>query len=505
MRFLLFLFLIASSALAEESPQPTPEPELRRTVERLRQRLDADEEKLARQQQQIDRQAEEIGRQSQQIAQQSLSPSLFRLGGLSVRLSGFVQVDAVAYDSSSVDELDYATGQPLNNTRFLIRRARLRVDADYKYAGGALEFDGNTVSGVIARITNAEVFLRLPGRHRPKLTDGQSVESGAGPKLTDGQSVESGAGPKLTDGQSVEPPLLMLVAGLTRIPFGFEVQQLDWVRLFLERSNVARALFPGEFDLGAKLQGGWRWLRWQLAVMNGQPSGDKQFALRDPAKSKDLLGRVGADTPLGGRVRLSVGVSGLWGTGFHAGTAATKDTLVWHDTNLDGQVDPSEITGVLGMPGTPSKLFNRWALGGDVRVTAELPVVGELALYGELTWAVNLDRALYPADPIAAGRDLRELGWYLAATQQLTRWAAVGIRYDQYNPDADKSETIAAQIVPRDLTLSTWSLVAAAMYAPYARLTLEWDHNKNAMGRAPSGAPATLGADQVTFRAQVLF
>ena len=43
------------------------------------------------------------------------------------------------------------------------------------------------------------------------------------------------------------------------------------------------------------------------------------------------------------------------------------------------------------------------------------------------------------------------------------------------------------------------------MYAPYARLTLQWDHNQNALARSPSGAPATLGADQVTFRAQVLF
>ena len=106
---------------------------------------------------------------------------------------------------------------------------------------------------------------------------------------------------------------------------------------------------------------------------------------------------------------------------------------------------------------------------------------------------------------MASGRDSRELGWYLALTQQLTRWAAFGVRYDRYNPDADRTDKIAAQVVPRDLTLSTLSVALAAEYAPYVRLTLEWDHNQNALARSASGGPATLGSDTVTFRAQVLF
>jgi hypothetical protein len=448
-RLCLEILLCAGLARAQ-SPSPSPDADLRAAVAALQVKVAQQDEELARLRASLERER----------------PNLFRLGGLDIKLSGFVQADAVAYDQSSADELSYATGAPLNNTRFLIRRARLRIEGDYKYAGGVLEFDGNTVNGPVARITNAEVYGRIPGSHTA--------------------------------------PYVMLSVGLTRIPFGFEVQELDWKRLFLERSNVARALFPGEYDLGAKLSGGWRWLRYQLAVMNGNPSGDKQFALRDPNQSKDVLGRLGVDTPIG-RVGLQLGISALWGTGFHQGSAPTKDSLVWRDLNGDGQVDPTEITGVLGMTGLPSENFERWGAGGDARVTVQLPIVGELAVYGEVIWAQNLDRALYPADPIQATRDLRELGWYVAFTQQLTKWAALGLRYDSYNPDADRSEKIAAATVPRDLTLSTFSLALAAMYPPYARLTLEWDHNKNALARSPSGAPATLGADQVTFRAQVLF
>jgi hypothetical protein len=300
-------------------------------------------------------------------------------------------------------------------------------------------------------------------------------------------------------------PLVMASIGLMRIPFGFEVQEKDYVRLFMERSNAERAFFPGEFDLGARVQGGWRWLRWQAAAMNGHPSGDKQYALVDPTASKDFLGRVGADTRPHRRVAISGGVSGLWGTGFSAGTPSTKATLIWRDTNADGQVDITEIFGSPGQPATPSRTFSRYALGGDLRAVIDLPCVGALTVYGEITWATNLDRGLYVADPYANGGDLRELGWYVAATQQLTRWAAVGIRYDRYDPDADARQQVGASIVPRDKTFTTLSLVGAVMWQKYARFSIEWDHSTNALGIGNAGAPATLGGDVVTIRGQALF
>ena len=297
----------------------------------------------------------------------------------------------------------------------------------------------------------------------------------------------------------------MATLGLMRIPFGFEVQQKDYTRLFLERSNVMRALFPGEFDLGARLQGGWRWLRWQVAAMNGHPSGDTQFALVSPTQSKDFLGRVGADTTPHARLRIVSGFSALWGTGFHSGTPDTKDQLVWRDTNGDGQVDVTELLGIDGQPGLPSRTFTRYAVGGDLRVVSQLPRLGQLEVYGEIVWATNLDRALMPADPIAAGRPLRELGWYVAATQELGRFASVGVRYDRYDPDADARATVGASIVPRDLTFATLAAVAAVEWRPRARLSLEYDRNTNALGRTASGAPATLGSDVVTVRGQVVF
>ena len=60
--------------------------------------------------------------------------------------------------------------------------------------------------------------------------------------------------------------------------------------------------------------------------------------------------------------------------------------------------------------------------------------------YAELTYAANLDRFTLVADPVVLNRDLRELGWYVAATQELSPWAAVGVRYDRYDPDRDAND-----------------------------------------------------------------
>jgi hypothetical protein len=456
---------LASSARAQEasSPQEQPPPDP------LAARVDDLARQLGEAQARLDRQAVELRALRADLDAQKDAHAAFRVGRFGVTLFGFVQADGVVYSRASVDELNPSTGAPLNETRFLIRRARLRADADYGWIAGTLELDGNTVSGPTARITNVEV-------------------SACWPRC---------AGDR--------PPIVMATLGLVRIPFGFEVQEKDYVRLYLERSNVARALFPGEYDLGARLQGGWRWLRWQAAAMNGHPSGDKQFTLVDPTASKDFLGRVGVDARPHARVALAGGFSALYGTGFSRGAASTKDTLVWRDANADGQVDVTEIVGAVGQPSTPSRTFSRYALGGDLRVTVELPRVGPLTVGGEIVWATNLDRALYIADPLAAGRDLRELGWWIGATQQLTRWCAIGVRYDRYDPDSDARQQVGSSIVPRDKSFSTLSIVAAAMVQPYGRLSLEWDHSTNALGVDLTGAPTTLGGDVVTLRGQVVF
>lgn len=214
--------------------------------------------------------------------------------------------------------------------------------------------------------------------------------------------------------------------------------------------------------------------------------------------------RVGAAVDVTPEVRIEGGLSGLSGRGFHRGRPATTDRLVWRDLNEDTVVDPIELQSISGSPAEPSETFRRFAMGADLRVFVALPVIGELAVRAEIIRASNLDRGLYVADPVASTYDLRELGWYVGAVQEVTRWAHVGVRYDRYDPDADAREREPFALVPRDLSLSTWSFMAAARL-PFGRLVAQYDLRRNAFGRDASGAPTTLADDSFTLRAEARF
>jgi hypothetical protein len=379
--------------------------------------------------------------------------------------SGFLQADAVVKDQSSQDQLSPAGAAPLNTQRFLIRRAHLSVEAHHRALGAVIEIEGSTVSGMALGLARTEL-----------------VTGWAGPA----RSFELGL-------------------GLVRIPFGLEVQQWYPDRFFLERSNVSRALFPGILDLGARAQGSWRFFRAQAAVMNGNPVGDASFAARDPNAAKDIVGRLGVDATVAGKLHVSVGVSSLKGTGFHQGAPATKDVLFWRDQNEDGIVQLSEIQVIPGRAATASQNFSRFAVGADGRIDTNMPRLGRFVLFGEVVWASNLDRALQPADPIASGRDLREFGWVVGVTQELTSRAALGIRYDFYNPDLDGFRQTPTAIAPKDMTFRTWTFALSWGGLGRNRLVLEYQHNHNALALAADGSPTTLAADTLTLRGQMVF
>ncbi len=385
-----------------------------------------------------------------------------------VTLSGFVQADWVVARQSSQDETNTSNGQPLNENRILLRRGHLRADVDQGFVLGSLEIDANTVNGPQLRPIDAEVSFRWPA--------------------------------KPVEGE----PYIMATLGLFKTPFGFEVLEADNRRPFLERSTVIRAFFPGEYDLGARIKGGWRFLDYALGIMNGDPIGERSFPGRDPNKSKDLVFRVGAHSEPTKGVRVIGGFSGVTGSGFHQGTPSTKDVLVWRDTNEDGIVSPEEITVIPGTAAAASENFHRFALGADLRVIFDVPVLGELTLRGEVVRGSNIDRGIMPADPVATGRNLREFGWYAGFTQELTRYGMVGVRYDHYNPDGDAQTQLGVNVVPSNSAFSTWAFMGALRYGG-GRFIAEYDHNRNALGRDLNGTPVNLADDSFTLRGEMSF
>jgi hypothetical protein len=467
-------------------PEPAPDPETRARLDDQAAALAAAAQQLAAQQQTIDGMAAALAdaRRDQAAlatSQQALRDAIdaehrarqgaeaaakaapavppapaVRSAWPQLALSGLIQLDATTRQSSQ-DELRQS-GDLLNQDRVLLRRGRVRVSADHGRVSGLIEIDANTVNGSQVRVSTAEAAYQLA-------------------------------------------PWLTASLGIPKIPFGFEVEQSDRDRLFLERSTAVRALFPGEYDAGARLAGRWRFLRYAVAVQNGEPVGEKGFALRDPNQAKDLTARAGVDVAIG-RVRLATGFSVLTGRGFHAGTPATKDVLVWKDLNEDGVVGPNEVQVIQGQAATASASFDRFGVGADAQLTLDLAGLGSLTVYGELLVAGNLDRAVVLPDPVVLGRDLRELGYYGAVVYEPAAWSALGVRYDRYDPDADASDLRLGSLVPSDGSLSTLAITAALRHA-HGRLILELDHNTNHSGRTAGGAPTNLGDDAVTLRAEV--
>jgi hypothetical protein len=452
---------LAAKEAERDAREARQSAELRAELDRLRTEVSADRAARLAAESALAAHLDTLSTQAAQAPPEVLTARL----GLS--LTGYLQADWAIRNQLSQDQLN-PSGAPLNQDQIMIRRARLRASVDRWWVAGLVEFDGNTVNGAQARLIGAEASLKWPPERGNPL------------------------------------PLLMATVGLFKIPFGFEVGQSDRERLFLERSIAEHGLFPGEYDAGARLMGGWRFTRYALAVMNGEPIGERTFPLRDPNRSKDVVGRIGIETPITPAVWVAGGFSGLSGKGFHAGTPATKATVQWNDLNGNGVLDPGETVVIPGASAVPSQNFSRFGYGADLRVGVNEPRLGSTVLYSEITWAKNLDRGILPADPVSFGRDYRELGLYVGVTQDLGPHVLVGARYDFYNPDADSVNQVMGATLPTAFAYQTLAL-AVALRASSGRLIAEFDLNRNHNGRDLEGNPTNLAANAFIVRGEVSF
>jgi hypothetical protein len=386
-----------------------------------------------------------------------------------LRVSGYLQSQ---YDSSQIsqDQLQPG-GAPLNRDRFLVRRARLRFEQSWKYAGLDVELDSNTVRGVSFGIRRAAASLLLPGPSADAV------------------------------------PYAKLSFGLQDIGFGYELPFGSRGRIFMERSQASLAFFPGETDVGGTVSGGAGPIRYSLGVFNGQTTDGSTFAAIDPNAAKDLLLRVGVDLKPRQNVTFAGGVSFLTGTGFHAGSDATKNGIAWNDLNQDSIIQTAtEVSAVPGTAATPSRNFKRWAAAADAQLGVHSSV-GWSRLYGEVTVASNLDRGLFIADPYAssnsAGAATRELGYYLAFVQEVTPYGLVGFRTDFYDGDSDFVDRRRGQVVPANQSLRTYSPLVGLVLPEHARLVFQYDLIEDSLARDKRGVPTDLRNNQWTLRLQV--
>jgi hypothetical protein len=390
------------------------------------------------------------------------------LHGLSV--TGYLQAQ-YEWSAASLDQLGPG-GAVLNRDRFVIRRARVRLRGEWDAFSLDLEVDGNTTRGPFFGLRRATV------------------------------------GVAWRNPDASVPPYVALAVGLTDIPFGHEVRLGQRDMPFMERTQGSLAFFRGPIDAGARLTGALGPFRYDLAAMTGTPLDDRAGASGiDPTAAPDLIGRIGVESQPVDALTISGGVSFLWGTGFSAGSDAQKARLEWRDLNESGTLDTGEIMVLPARAAVPSVTFEHWAVGADLELglTTEL---GRTDVFGEVVMASNLDRALFVADPVVNGADVRELSGYVAVVQSILDWAVVGFRYDYYDPNADLFDQRRGLSVPASAALHTFSPMVGVTLPPAlcpgfrARLVVQYDAILDQLARDTRGVPTDFANDQLTVRVQ---
>jgi hypothetical protein len=244
--------------------------------------------------------------------------------------------------------------------------------------------------------------------------------------------------------------------GIFKIPFGFEVQQNDADRPFIERSWGERNMTPGEFDTGARAYTTFfdDKLIFQAAVVNGNLEGEKDFSLLpDLNHGKDLVGRLNYNFG-----PADVGVSGYYGQG----------QLV-SATMLEFKQYPR------GAGNLEFALHHTFA-----------KVLGETKFFTEGTIATNMDRGVnyapgigLPALPANVADDvtaLHEVNLWGRVEQDFTRWFTLGLRYDYYNPNDTVCGPANSQCSSIKSARSTFAVVGSVHFTRWLQYMLEYDH-----------------------------
>jgi hypothetical protein len=282
----------------------------------------------------------------------------------SFKVSGFVQ-GRYEWHEDSVNGWDTKTNGPASSTKstFYLRRARL----DTSYNG-----------------KNAEFVLQLDA-------GGDTV----GLRDAEAAFVDTWT-----------PLHLRISVGQFKYAFGYELQQSDPVREMPERSRMIQQFFPGERDRGLKVQGRYRMLRFQLALVNGNGIQDPIFKSgKDSNAWLDFVGRVGVDFET-----ISGGVSWYYGGSSIYNPISSTDT---NQLNL--------------------KRYARARVGGDLQANVGVPGLGNFSLRGEIIYSRDKNKD-YNGIAADSCQDRIGLGWSVIAAQNMGSLLGAVVRVDSYDP-----------------------------------------------------------------------
>jgi hypothetical protein len=291
-------------------------------------------------------------------------------------------------------------------------------------------------------------------------------------------------------------------------PFGFEIGYSSSSRESPERARVFQALFPGERDLGAKIDiapgsdlGFAQYLNFKGGVFTGMGGTAAEID-----KEQDYIGRLGFQAPL---YDLNLALDG--GFSFYRGKAVNaNDTLLAH------AVDSVARFGT--RVGTRGSIQDREVNGFDAQIYYDLPVIGGFSLRGEYLWG-ELPSTRGGTGPYLAATGpmaIRQVnGFYAIWVQNLGRKVQTVVKYDLYDPntevEGDDVGRAGSNLNSNDLAMKTWGLGLLYHWDENIRLMAYYDMiaNEEAWSGTTSAALAPWKKDITdnvfTFRAQMKF
>jgi phosphate-selective porin len=242
----------------------------------------------------------------------------------------------------------------------------------------------------------------------------------------------------------------------------YEVEYSSSQREVLERSRVVRAIYPGEREIGVKLEytGSKIPLKFQLMAMNGNFTGAQA---KDIDSQKDLMGRLVYSIKLpGAGIGIDLGANGYYG----ANLAKTNKYF----KNSDGTADSLKREW--------SYLKKNWA-GGEIQIFAD--ILGGMAVKAEYITGINSTPSTVAASATMAQKKASPniynnfSGYYIYFIKNIGSKDQCIAKYDYYDPNTKLSGDAAGSSV----NYKTWTLAWQHYLNDNIRISINYEMPKN--------------------------
>ena len=379
-----------------------------------------------------------------------------------IKLTGYVQAQYQAAESEGAKSFAGGDFPKTADSRFNVRRGRLKFTYD------------NTISQMVVQL----------------------------------DATEKGVGLKDAYLTFKEPWMQTfgLTAGVFDRPFGFEISYSSSSREAPERTRLFQTLFPGERDLGVKLEitpqkGALQYFNFKGGLFAGNG-----IASETDSK-KDFIGRLGFQLPV---TSINLAVDG--GVSMYSGKVrlddATKDasgnTVPFSTFKLDS---PTAFT-----TDALTQYVDRQYVGGDIQLYYDLPVIGGFSLRGE--YITGSQPGTKSAGSFYKGGSgdiyLRNFsGYYLNYVQNIGSRNQFIVKYDSYDPNSDVTADDFgkgdSKLSATDLKYYTLGLGWIYYWDSNIKFVAYYDMVTNETSKLLSGYESDLKDNVFTFRIQYKF